>query len=114
MAEEGQPKNQEQLVNEILKQSNIPGRRKAAVLMITLGADLASKVYKLLDDRLIEKLTLEISNISNIKPEQKIEVLKDFQKSVIEEGLAGTGGVSSIREVLEKAVGPHRASDIIS
>ena len=34
--------------------------------MITLGSDLASKVYKQLDDKLTEKLALEISNISNI------------------------------------------------
>ena len=90
------------------------GKEKAAILLVTLGADVAAQVYKRLDDELIEEITLEMSNIGNVAPKTKVSVLEEFQKTVLDEGLLGTGGVTYIREVLEKAVGPHRASDIIS
>jgi len=52
--------------------------------------------------------------MGNVSPEIKKGVLQEFQKTVLDQGLLGTGGEGYIREVLEKAVGPHRASDIIA
>jgi len=92
----------------------VEGKRKAAILLITIGSELASRVYKRLDDKQIEKLTLEISNIGSVAPDIKHSVLEEFQKTVVDQGLAGAGGVSYIREVLEKSVGVHRANDIIA
>jgi flagellar motor switch protein FliG len=99
-------------MNEQIKELN--GKEKAAVLLITLGSEIASQVYRRLDDKLIEELTLQISNMGNIPPRTKHNVLQDFQKTVLDQGILGTGGIAYIREVLEKAVGAHRASAIIS
>jgi len=98
----------------ISESTELRGRQKAAILLVTLGSEVASQVYKRLDENVIEELTLEISNMGNVPPKVKQSVLGEFQKTVLEEGLLGSGGVGYIREVLEKAVGPHRASDIIA
>ena len=41
----------------------LSGREKIAVLMVSLGADIAPEVYKKLDDATIELITLEIANL---------------------------------------------------
>jgi len=100
--------------NDVPVNSGVSGKTKAAILLITLGSEIASEVYKKLDEEMIEDITLEISNMGNVSPEIKKGVLQEFQKTVLDQGLLGTGGEGYIREVLEKAVGPHRASDIIA
>ena len=109
-------------LNEILSKDPVlkgeldalTGREKAAILLISLGADVAAKVYRELEDRLIEQIALQISDMGNISPKIKMGVLNEFQKTVIDEGLMGEGGVHYVREILERAMGPHRASDIIA
>lgn len=105
---------EKQETQNIPEGKKLTGRQRAAILLVTLGSDIASEVYKRMDDSMIEDITLEITNIGNVAPKVKMDVLENFQKTVIEEGMIGSGGVNYIREVLEKAVGPHRASDIIS
>ena len=42
------------------------GRRKAATLMLILGAENASQVYRYLSDREIEQITMEIANLGTV------------------------------------------------
>lgn len=44
--------------------------QKAAAVVVSLGADKASKIYKHLSESDIEKLTIEVAKLGHVTPEQ--------------------------------------------
>lgn len=94
--------------------SNISGREKIAVLMVSLGNDIAPEIYKKLDDATIELITLEIANLRKVSPELKLEVLKEAQEILMAREFMARGGVDYARDVLERALGPERAQNLLA
>ena len=60
------------------KKNGLDGIQKAAVLLIALGPDMSSQIFKHLHDDEIEQLTLEIANTNSVSPGTKEEVLNEF------------------------------------
>lgn len=95
--------------------ANLSGVQKAAILLISLGSDLSSRVLKQqFYDAEIEMLTQEISNMIKISPEIKNAVLEEFIELHQAREYLTHGGINYARELLEKTVGPQRANDIIN
>ena len=94
--------------------SSISSREKIAVLMVTLGNDIAAEVYKKLDDTAIELITLEVANLRKVTPELKLEVLKEAQEILMAREFMARGGVDYARDVLERALGPERAQNLLA
>ncbi|HHW15640.1 MAG TPA: flagellar motor switch protein FliG, partial [Firmicutes bacterium] len=93
---------------------DLTGKQKAAILLITLGPDVSAKVFKHLRDEEIEELTLEIANMRKVTPELKERVVEEFRELFMAQEYIAQGGIEYAREVLDRALGPHRANDIIS
>ena len=89
-------------------------REKIAVLMVSLGNDIAAEVYKKLDDTAIELITLEVANLRKVTPEIKLEVLKEAQEILMAREFMARGGVDYARDVLERALGPERAQNLLA
>jgi flagellar motor switch protein FliG len=94
--------------------SNVSNREKIAVLMVALGNDIAAEVYKQLDDPTIELITLEIANLKKITPDLKLEVMKEAQEILMAREFMARGGVEYARDVLERALGPERAQNLLT
>lgn len=92
----------------------LSGIQKAAILMISLGAENSAQVVKHLADAEIEQLTLEMSNVAKVTPEQRDGVLEEFHQMCVANDYISQGGIDYAREVLERALGETRAFDIIS
>ncbi len=90
------------------------GKQKAAILLISLGPDVASSVYKHLSEEEIEKLTLEISNVRKVESEAKEDVLDEFHQIAIAQDYISQGGIGYAKTVLEKALGEEQALAIIN
>lgn len=90
------------------------GREKAAMLLITLGPELSSKVFKHLKEEEIEQLTLEIANIRSVSPQDKDKVLEEFYQICLAQEYIAEGGIGYAKEVLEKALGTEKAMEIIN
>ena len=95
------------------KRSSLLGREKVAVLMVILGNEIASEIYKLLDDTSIEITTLEIANLRKVPPELKLEVMKEAQEILMAREFMARGGVEYARDILERALGPERAQNLL-
>lgn len=96
-------------------QSNeLTNKQKAAILLIALGPDISSQVFKYLREDEIEKLTLEIANQRKITQEQKDKVLGEFHQMALAKEYISSGGLDYAREVLEKALGSDKAVAIIN
>ncbi len=87
--------------------------QKAAMVVVSIGADNASKIYKYLGDSDLEKLTVEIARLSNVTPEQREETLDDFYKMCLTQKVITDGGIDYARTILEKAFGANAASSLL-
>ncbi len=92
----------------------LAGKTKAAVLLVTLGPDLAGEILKHLNEREIEDLTLEIARLDKVDGNVKDQVLEEFHEMLMAHEFITQGGIDYARSVLEKAMGSSRAMDIIN
>ncbi|HHV35316.1 MAG TPA: flagellar motor switch protein FliG [Syntrophomonadaceae bacterium] len=92
----------------------LTGRQKAAILLISLGPDLSSQIFKHLPEEEVEKLTLEIANISNVPYQKRDEVYQEFYQISLADDYISQGGVNYAKELLEKAYGKQKATEIIN
>ncbi|GGH82250.1 flagellar motor switch protein FliG [Pullulanibacillus pueri] len=98
----------------VTKLSSLTGREKAAILLISLGADVAAQVFKALNENEIEELTLEIANVRRVEQDVKDEVLEQFYQIVMAQNYISQGGIGYAKQILEKALGKNSASEIIN
>ena len=87
--------------------------QKAAAVVVSLGADKASKIYKQLNESDIEKLTIEVARLGHISPEQMEEILDEFYKTCLTQKVVTDGGMEYARAVLEKAFGESTAQTLL-
>ncbi|AJD90996.1 flagellar motor switch protein FliG [Jeotgalibacillus malaysiensis] len=96
------------------REKELSGKQKAAILLISLGPDVASSVYKHLDEEEIERLTLEISGVKKVESEVKEEILEEFHHIALAQDYISQGGIGYAKSVLEKALGAEQANAVIN
>lgn len=94
--------------------TEMTGLQKAAVLMISLGPEVASNIYKRLSSEEVEQLTLEIANLRKVDIDQREHVVREFRDIVQARDYLNMGGIDYAREVLEKALGASEAANILN
>lgn len=96
-----------------VKISDLNGIQKASILLITLGPEKASKVFKFLKEDEIEQLTLEIANTRSVSQSLKEEVLDEFYDVCLAQQYIAEGGIGYAKDLLEKALGSDKAIEVI-
>jgi flagellar motor switch protein FliG len=96
------------------QQQVLSGRQKAAILLISLGPEVSAHIFKHLRDEEIEQLTLEIANVRKVDNEEKEAILMEFHQICLAQEFIAQGGISYAKEILERALGPQKALDIIN
>lgn len=94
--------------------NTLTGVEKAAILLISLGPELSSKVLKMLPDAMIEKVTFEIANITQVESRVRNEIMTEFIETQKASNYIREGGLDYAKEILTKALGPKKAEEIIS
>lgn len=95
------------------KAEDLGGLEKAAVLLIALGPEKSSTIFKHLKEDEIEELTLEIANTRSISPAVKDKVINEFYEICLAQQYIAEGGIGYAKELLEKALGAEKAVDVI-
>jgi flagellar motor switch protein FliG len=96
------------------KKVALTGEQKAAALLITLGPELAAKVYQHLKEETVEQVTLQIANLRRITPDEKDSVMQEVMNIAAAQEYISQGGVEYAHEILEKALGANKAMEIIN
>ncbi len=94
--------------------ADLSGTQKAAILLIALGPEKSSAIFKHLKEDEIEELTLEIANTRSITPQIKEAVINEFYGICLAQQYIAEGGINYAKELLEKALGEDKAMDVIS
>lgn len=93
--------------------SGLTPQQRAAAVVISLGAERASKIYKFLSEEDLEILTLEIAKLNHVTPTQTEAAMDDFYKLCLTQKVVTEGGVDYAKTVLEKAFGPQTATTLL-
>ena len=96
------------------KSEEISGIQKAAILLIALGPDKSSSVFKHLKEDEIEQITLEIANTRSVSPAVKDKVMDEFYEVCLAQQYIAEGGINYAKELLEKALGSDKAQGVIA
>ena len=91
----------------------LSGLQKAAILLIALGPEKSSTIFKHLNEDEIEDLTLEIANTRSISPQVKEDVINEFYEICLAQQYIAEGGIGYAKELLEKALGSEKALEVI-
>ena len=92
---------------------DMDGVQKAAILLITIGPEKASTVFKHLKEDEIEQLTLEIANTRSVSPSQKEAVLDEFYEVCLAQQYIAEGGIGYAKDLLQKALGDDKAAQVL-
>lgn len=91
----------------------LSGVQKAAILLIALGPEMSSKIFKHLKEEEIEQLTLEIANTRSVAPQVKNDILDEFYEVCLAQQYIAEGGIGYAKDLLDKALGEERAQEVI-
>jgi len=89
------------------------GLRKAAILMVLLGEDAASEIYRHLPSPEVEQVTKEITALDRVNPDTALVVLEEFHRLVLTGDYVSQGGTEYANKLLVKAFGKEGASDLL-
>ncbi len=91
------------------------GPEKAAVLLMSLGEDAASKVLEHMDEREIQNIGNYMASLGEVDAKEMDNINKEFF-DMVSFGMGGLGvsGVDFLRNTLSKALDPEKAEEIIN
>lgn len=95
--------------------SNRPpsGVKKAAILLVILGEEAASQIYRHLPPADVEQVTRAIANLSGVDAETALATLEEFEKLVIAGDYLAQGGTDYANKLLIKAFGEEGAQELL-
>jgi len=89
------------------------GARKAAVLMAALGSERAANVIGRMRDDEIESLSTEMARLGGVGAEATASVFHEMAAAGLAGGGSANGGIDFARDVVERALGPERAVELL-
>ncbi|UNC91744.1 flagellar motor switch protein FliG [Candidatus Contubernalis alkalaceticus] len=95
------------------RESELKGIEKVAVLLMSLGPDLSSKILKGFTETEIERITMEIANTTSVSADTISLVVDEFSLLSEARQYMLDGGITYAREILEKTLGTQKANIII-
>jgi len=97
-----------------LSLENLTGKQKAAILTIAVGPEAASQIFKNLKDKDIERLSIEVANMKDVPSTVMEAVVEEFYQMIMAQEYISQGGLEYAKNVLEKALGPRKAHELVS
>ena len=89
------------------------GIRKAAVLIVLLGEEAATTIYRHLSQTQVQRLTREIAELSRIDAETAANILEEYHRLSLTQDYLTQGGDSYAKSLLVKAFGEDGAKGLM-
>lgn len=94
--------------------SSMSGIRKAAILLVALGEELAKEVLRTLPESDVQRLTEELADLRGISPEMSAEILEEFWQMLETQNVMVHGGLDYASRLLIDTFGKERAEDLLA
>ena len=93
---------------------SLSGTRKAAILLVVLGEEAASAIYKHLPEEDLKNITTEITELDYISPEIAASVLEEYKRLTLTQEYLAQGGAAYATQLLMKAFGEAGAKALLN
>jgi len=90
----------------------LPGPRRAAILLISLGEQASAELVKNLNEDEVHLVSREIARLDAVSTEQVELVLEEFHQLVMGREFAVKGGLDYAKKMLQNAFGPEASKRI--
>jgi flagellar motor switch protein FliG len=94
--------------------ANISGVRKAAVLLVAVGEELAKEILRALPEEDVQRITEELADLRGITPELSSEILEQFWELLETQNYMMHGGLDYASRLLKETFGEERAEDLLA
>lgn len=91
----------------------ISGPQKAAMVLVHLGKDRASKVLKAMRESEVEDLMSEVARLGDVDPKAMEKTLTEFRDMASAQVYFAKGGLGFAKEMLEETLGRDKAREVI-
>jgi flagellar motor switch protein FliG len=91
----------------------ITGLEKAAILVILLGEEAATAIYKKLPEGELQQLTQQIASLDEVSPEVASKVLREYHQLTLTQEYLAEGGPDVAAKLLTKAFGDQTAKALL-
>ncbi len=95
------------------KTKNAESIRKAAPVILSLGVEYASQVFKYLRPAEIEQITMQIATLDNLSSPAVEATMDEFYNLCVAQKYITEGGIEYAKAILEKTMGASGAASII-
>jgi flagellar motor switch protein FliG len=90
------------------------GVERSAALLVALGPEIASDIFKHLDEENIEKISLEIARIDRLSPGEREDLIGEFIVDLRKARSTLYGGENKARELLVQAFGNEKTDELLN
>ena len=90
------------------------GVRKAAVLLVAVGEELAKEILRVLPEVDVQRLTEELADLRGVTSEVSAEILEEFWSLLETQNFVVHGGLDYASRLLIDTFGKERADDLLS
>ena len=96
------------------RSSSLSGVRKAAVLLVAVGEDIAKAVLRDLPEADVQRITEDLAELRTVTPELSGEVLEEFWEMLETQNFMVHGGLDYASRLLVETFGKERATDLLT
>ena len=94
-------------------ETTLPGMRKAAVLLVLLGEEMASQIFRHLPQQDLEHVTKEIAELEYVDPNTALAVLEEYHRMALTQDYLAQGGTDFAQKLLVKSFGEDGARQLL-
>jgi flagellar motor switch protein FliG len=91
----------------------LTARQKAALLLLSLDVETATKIMKQLSQEEVELLTVEITNVKGVPVNMIDSVVEEYHQLITAQEYIFQGGLDFAQKLLESSLGLPKASEIM-
>jgi flagellar motor switch protein FliG len=91
----------------------MPGLRKAAILLVAVGEELAKEILRALPEVDVQRLTEELADLRGVTSDISSEILEEFWELLETQNFMLHGGLDYASRLLMETFGKERADDLL-
>jgi flagellar motor switch protein FliG len=96
-----------------MSEQGMSGKRKAAVLLLSLDSDASTALLSQLPQESVEAVTRELAGLGPVSDETRDQVLQEFYDLAVAQSYAREGGLEYARSLLQQSLDPDDANRIM-
>jgi flagellar motor switch protein FliG len=95
------------------RSDTLGGAMKAAIFCVAIGEEVASEIFKHLEEDEVQLISKELTSLPSITSEMADDVLEEFHQLMLAQSYVAMGGVDYAKRLLIKAYGADAAKRLL-